>query len=483
MKNDLYSDGLVLAIIVLFIGVSVVPQTGSVENDRSDGILLEIKNIEEMAIEISVDFPELDLWCIDTKEGNFAVLELPSEGFTTVEGEAKLPRLRRMIEIPQGANPEIIITSVSWKSTSLAELDLPKRIAPLQPSVSKSSESKETEFIFNTDYYSHDGFTPNDIVELVETGEIRGHRFVLVEISPLLYAPSSGDLKIMNSCKIRINLPGSDMTKTYEKIAKYAGPTFEKLLNVSFANYGYYEAGVVKTPNDSEGYLIIVYDEFYDEILPLADWKSRMGYNVTVTKTSDIPGGSSKKDIKEYIEGVYYNWVIPPAYVLLVGDTEQIPTYTGSASKTATDLYYATMDGDKFADIFIGRFPASEEEHVTAMVNKSIFYEEGDFSQVFVKKAAFLASRDNRRISEGTHNYVIDNYLDPNNYTSDRLYTATYSATTQDVYASLNEGRGLVIYSEHGSNGGWADGPVFGRLERQKSSKQWYVSICMQSFV
>jgi parallel beta-helix repeat protein len=38
MKNDLYGDGLVLAIIVLFIGLSVVPQTGSVENDISNGI-------------------------------------------------------------------------------------------------------------------------------------------------------------------------------------------------------------------------------------------------------------------------------------------------------------------------------------------------------------------------------------------------------------------------------------------------------------
>ena len=484
MKNELYDKGLVFAVIVLFIGVSILPQTGGIINESPASIILEIKNVEESSIEISVDFPEFDLGIIHTKEGDFAVLELHGEGFAAIESEAKLPKLRRMIEIPQDANPEIMVTSVSWESTSLTELDLPKRILPLQPSVSKNLEAEEAEFTLSDEYYSTNRFTPNNIVSIVETGEIRGHHFALVEISPLLYNPLSGDLKLMTSCEVVVNLLGSNMTKTFEKIERYTSPAFEKLFDVAFVNYGYYNPKMAETSKDSDGYLIIVYDDFYDEILPLANWKDSIGYKTTVTKTSEIPGGSSKNDIKDYIEDAYYNWEIPPSYVLLVGDTEQIPTYDGLTSDTATDLYYATMDGDKFVDILIGRFPASEEKHVTAMVNKSIFYEEGDFSQVFVKNAAFLASRDHRRISEGTHDYVIENYLDPNNYTSDRLYTAKYSATTQDVNISINEGRGLVIYSGHGSNGGWADGPAFGRLNvRSLANNGMYPFVCSYSCV
>ena len=39
----------------------------------------------------------------------------------------------------------------------------------------------------------------------------------------------------------------------------------------------------------------------------------------------------------------------------------------------------------------------------------------------------------NYQISEGTHNHVISNYLDPNGYITDKLYQVTYGATTQDV--------------------------------------------------
>jgi hypothetical protein len=72
-----------------------------------------------------------------------------------------------------------------------------------------------------------------------------------------------------------------------------------------------------------------------------------------------------------------------------------------------------------------------------------------------------MASNDNYGVSEGTHNYVIDTFLNPHNYTCDKLYCHTYGATTQQVKDALNNGRSLAIYSGHGSETYWADGPVF----------------------
>ncbi len=283
----------------------------------------------------------------------------------------------------------------------------------------------------------------------------------------------------MTACEILINLPDSDIDITYEKIARFSSSSYEQLFEVLFANYGFYEKNI--NTREDEGYLIIIYDDFNDEIKPLADLKETLGFNTTVTKTSDIPGGASKENIKDYIEEAYNEWATPPSYVLLVGDTPQIPTYVGTSGPTAVDLYYVTINPDDyFPDIFIGRFPASTESHVTAMVNKTVYYEEGTFNSTeWIKKAAFMAGNDNYHISEGTHNHVIDTYLDPNNYTCDKLYMVTYGATTQDVTDSINDGRSLAIFSGHGSPSGWGDGPPFYQSDvRALTNQDMYPFVC-----
>ncbi|RKY52498.1 MAG: hypothetical protein DRP89_07590 [Candidatus Neomarinimicrobiota bacterium] len=97
------------------------------------------------------------------------------------------------------------------------------------------------------------------------------------------------------------------------------------------------------------------------------------------------------------------------------------------------------------------------------MTEKSINYETFNLSSgnAWIKKAAFLAGNDNYQISEGTHNFVISTYMNPNSYTSDKLYEVSYGATTADVSAALNDGRSIVTFSGHGGKTLWSDGPYF----------------------
>ena len=103
-----------------------------------------------------------------------------------------------------------------------------------------------------------------------------------------------------------------------------------------FLNYGFYE-NMAQGGRDSEGLLIIVYDDFYDEIMPLVTHKTTLGFDTTTTKTSEITGGATTTNIKNYIQNAYDTWTIPPSYVLLVGDTPQIPTFYGTHCYTETD--------------------------------------------------------------------------------------------------------------------------------------------------
>ena len=470
----------VLAIAVLVF--ALFPSTLGIINISSkqknlfENTYFKAFNIDETNIQITVNPAEFDFDSIQIKDDYFATIKIPNFAFSLAAGEAKLPVIRRMIEIPYESNPVIKVSSVSWEYTSLHELNLPNRIIPAQQSLDKIPEQKDY-FIIDEDYYLQNSFVPKNIASIVDTGEIRGKRFALVEISPIQYKPATGEIKKMNSCVLTVDLPNSDLEKTYENIKRYTVPSYDSLFFTVFENYGFYEQGLES--RNSEGYLIIVDDDFYEEIQPFVTQKESKGYVVTTTKTSDIPGGVTKENIHSYIEDAYDNWNVPPAFVLLVGDTPQIPTYTGSASYTEADLYYVTVDGsDYFPDIYIGRFPGSQESHIEAMVDKTVYYEKGVFdSYEWIKKAAFIASSDQGQMAEQTHNYVIDNYLDPNGYICDKIYQAS-GGSTSDIYDSLNSGRSLCIYSGHGSPNGWSCVPFDQNDVRNLENEGIYPFVC-----
>ncbi len=433
----------------------------SITNEINNNFF-DIKYIDEFQIDIGVYPKDFDFSVIEKNKQNFASFELSDEGFTTIVGEARLPVISRMVEIPQGANPSIVVNSISWSYTSLEKLNLPNKIIPVQSSLVKLPGAS-VDFIIDEKYYANNVFTPDEVVKVVNTNEIRSRRFALIQVTPIQYNPESGELRLMTSCEITINLDDSNIQQTYEKINRYTSSSFEELFKTAFVNYGVYEKNILNSPKNQESYLIIVYDSFFNNIQPLVNWKASKGFDVTVKKTSEIPSGPTKENIKAYIVDAYNNWPTPPSYVLLVGDTAQIPVWTGTSTGTCTDLYYVTIDaGNYFADLVISRFPAATPEQVTYMVDKTIYYESGSFqSYEWLKKAVFMASNDNYMVSEGTHNYVIDTYLTPNEYICDKLYSHTYSATTAQVSAAINDGRSLAIYSGHGSTTSWADGPPF----------------------
>jgi len=476
MEKNTYKKSNAILIVTLLIGICCIPMISGNDVERSENLEVLVNNLDVETIELFAHLPEFEFSIACLGDEKFALLYLEDEGFSNVEGQAKLPKIRRMIEIPQGANPTITITSDIWESTSLDELDLPSRIIPVQPPVMKP-ESNENDIIIDDEYYNTDKYIPEEKVKILEIKEIRGRRLALIEIATVLYNPAKGDLQLMISCDVIIDLPGSNVEKTINSIERYSSPAFEEMYEHIFLNYGFYE-NMAQSSKDPEGFLIIVHDAFNDEITPLANWKTTMGYDTTVTLTSSIPGGVSADNIKDYIEDAYNNWTIPPSYILLVGDTPQIPAFTGSASGGETDTYFVTMDGDIFPDIFIGRFPADTETQVNTMVNKTIYYEQGDFPNIsWIKKAAFIASSDHGQLGEETHNYVINTHLLPNNYTCDKIYQAS-GGNTQDIFDAVNDGRSLCIYSGHGGPTGWGCVPFDNTDVYSLTNQGMYPFVC-----
>ncbi len=271
------------------------------------------------------------------------------------------------------------------------------------------------------------------------------------------YNPQLGRVKIYSDIKVKLTLSGSDANTTLYQLKRYASPSFEDLCSKLFINYPSYSPMIKTALETPVGYLIITPADFYPALANLVSWKTQKGFHVTVAQVPAI--GTTKEEIKNYIQNAYDTWTIPPTYVLLVGDVEYLPAWTGSYSSTTTDLYYVNMDTDDFADIFRGRLPAKNLSEVEGMVNKILYYENPASSdRDWMKKVCFIAASDLNGFAERTHDYVMSNYCNPNGMICDTIWERLGGSTAM-ITNSVDDGRTILCYSGHGSEISWSSVP------------------------
>ncbi len=406
---------------------------------------------------------------ITVKDCSYTQIILENQGFSQNIGQAQLPVIRYYLQLPLGDVPEIIVSQEIWTHTSLKNEHLPELLFPTQQSQIKNEP--DNNFCFNDSYYSLESFQPKNWLEISEIGFIRGKRCALVEITPIQYKPVTGELNLLESCQLEIQVDDVNYAKTKTVLQRYESNSFSEFTE-TFLKHNHDPCFETKNKNN-EGYLIITPDSYYPQLIPFIQWKQDQDFIVTTLNISTIPNANSTAGIYQVIQDAYDNWSLPPVYVLLIGDVSDIPTFNGTTGypgpADAVDLYYVTVNGtDYFPDLFIGRLSVSNTSELNAIINKTIYYEQGQFSnESWVKHASFLAGNDNHVVTEGTHNLVISTYLEPRGFILDKLYEDSYGATSNDVRDAINDGRGLVVFSGHGNTNYWGDGPAFYKTDVQ----------------
>ncbi|MCC6160278.1 MAG: hypothetical protein IT350_19660 [Deltaproteobacteria bacterium] len=425
-------------------------------------VRVEIAAESAGAMTIAVQIDALSVGTVPTALGAFAEIELDGSGVTTDIGRPRLPEIRRLIEIPEGASVQIRANARDEVELSLAEISDAFEVLPVQPSVVKLPGAREaTEFVYDADAYAAGSAGDSPLADLSEIGRLRGRRVAWLTLRPVTYDPAEGTIRIATRVDVELSFPGADAEATQVMRARYADPRTDAI----FARLAATPPAWRSKPASEYGpssYLIIGTQALYDTTAfqEFVAWKRLKGYDVVFMTVAEA--GGTAEAIHATILNAYATWERVPAYVLLLGDTDTVPFFIGQGGSSPTsDLYYQLMDdADLFPDIGVGRFPARDEQQLTNMVTKTLANERADFAQTnWVQTALFLASEDNHDISEGTHEYVIGTYMDPEGYASERFYT-NEGATTMQVLTAVNAGASLVTYSGHGGVTSWADGPV-----------------------
>jgi hypothetical protein len=400
---------------------------------------------------------------VHINNSNFDLLTMPGYGYTCDIGKPQLPSLRVLLAVPPA-----VMSSVGVECSDFYVLPGNYRILPVQEPQSDLQRSTQ-KFDIDNALYSQSLFYPDELVEIGDRVTLRDYEAMQFEIFPFKYNPATKEVRFYFKLVIELEFEG-------EPVKQSKSPLIEDFYEGVIYNYD--DAAdwpVTSEPApEREGlralsaqqdydYLMIVYDDFYESLLPLRDSKVQSGLAVEVIKTSQIPDegdGLDDEDVRNYITDQYIDRGI--TYVLLVGDIEYIPTHYalhqpagGESFLQPTDHYYSTVDGnDYFSDVFVGRIPVKNTAELDVVVSKIINYEKAERTEDtdWYKKATLFYSGEQEKWRLTTE-FVSDLFAE-NGYIHIDIFNDS-EHDSNDIIEAINEGRGFLVYRGHSNLKCW----------------------------
>jgi hypothetical protein len=487
---------------------------------------VKLKASDNTGIAVDSDIPGMNSVNVSVEGQIYQRLSMPYVHYTTAVGKPKVPVIRRYLEIPYDVN--YLTVEILYADPEILS---GYNVYPAQQPLLDIETDEILEFVRDEKTYTTDAFYPADIAEVGESAIMRGHRITSLALFPVQFNPVKKQLRVYSKIEVRIN---------YDRPAQIEGikerldsEAFELLCKVLLLNYRLrpriFEA--IGNP-PSVDYLIITHADFETDVKPLADWKEKKGLRTKIVKRSDICTNADPLDdadeIAKYLQDAYDNWNPPPTYVLLVGDSDFIPTHYRTVhpgedrwgnlyhggNRTATDLYYSTLDGsDRFPDIFVGRISVDTAAQTTTIVNKIIDYEKNPQTNAAfyndISVSAFFQDTDDagtlfnesdgfedRRFvltSEEIRDFLLgqgyaveriyntDSAVNPTNYNNGDYDAGVplpagipWNGNTARITNAFNGGRFIITHRDHGgSRNYWDERPAWANGQRQGAFDGW----------
>ncbi|MCE1202364.1 MAG: C25 family cysteine peptidase [Bacteroidia bacterium] len=397
---------------------------------------------------------------VQTEKGSFTEMVIPGAYSTGSLGMPKLPASKYLMEVPFGAEVSVKVLNYTVSEYKLSDYGITNQLMPNQPSLRKDQSPEDVPFEFDHATYKKDEFVSPELATIEVLGVLRSYRIARLTVSPVSYNPVQGTIRVVNDIELEVIYTGADEALTeYVKSTTYSPyfePVREKLLNGATKHDYPAHPDLTKYPIK---YLIVSDRMFENDLQPFIQWKKKKGFKVIVAYTDVI--GTTYTQIQSYVHG-QYNAGTPtdpaPTFVLFVGDTPQIPATTGSSSQKMTDLYYGSVDGDMFPEMYYGRFSARNSAQLIPQIEKTLYYEQYQFSDpTYLNKTTLIAGADgtwNPRVGQPTIHYATQNYYNAaHGFTDVYTYLTSYAG----CYDPSRIAVGFINYTAHCSETSWGD--------------------------
>ncbi len=200
-------------------------------------------------------------------------------------------------------------------------------------------------------------------------------------------------------------------------------------------------------------YLIITHDNFYDAIIPYAQWKHKMGFKTKIVRVpSELAQNSTS--IRNYIVNAYNNWQIRPEFILFVGAPNYIPW--SFSSSPYGDNNYTNMDADIYNEILSGRLNVHSITEAQTVVAKMLRYERyPDISDtLWLRKGCTIVRdiQDDDSITYRLDAQYVAGHMVNNGYVKVDTFFASRGDNANSIIYATNEGRAFVVYRGTATN-------------------------------
>ena len=452
-------------LLVLVIGTMfAMAQNGRI--DLRQETKAEITHSDFNSLRATFSYGSIESIEISTERGAFSEIAIEGTYASGEIGSPELPASHQLLAVPFDATPRVSVINYTTTDYRLSDYGI-GTILPHQPSVRKDQNPDEVEFVYNAQAYQTRSLATAPEATIEVQGTMRGIRIGSLVINPVSYNPVSNTMRVFNNIEVEISFDGADRAETERMLLSTYSPYFDIVYKQMF-NYRQI-MDVYDDHPDLMAYpvhmIVITPQDYVSALQPWINWKIQKGFDVNVVTTAQA--GSNYNAIQSYVQNLYNTGVsqgATPTFVILVGDTGQIPGKTsGTATQKVTDLYYGSVDNDYFPDMFYSRMSAENTNQVTAIVNKILQYEQYTMPDPsYLNNVTLIAGWDsywNPRIGQPTINYATTYYYNTahgfnqvNTYLQQGQYTGCYN--------TLNTGVGFINYTAHGAETSWSD-PYF----------------------
>ena len=447
---------IVLAMSALF----ALAQNGRIDLRSTSSA--EILHSDFTSLRATFSYGSIESMEVSTERGIFSEIAIEGTYASGEIGTPELPASHQLLAVPFGETPTVSVINFTGTDYNLSDYGI-NTILPHQPSVRKDQNLDEIEFVYNAAAYQTRSLASAPEATIEVQGTMRGIRIGSLVINPVSYNPASNTLRVFNDIEVEINFEGADRAETERMLLSTYSPYFDIVYKQMF-NYRQILDVYTDHP-DLMAYpvhmIVITPENYITALQPWINWKVQKGFDINVVTTAQA--GGNYNAIQSYVQNLYNTGVnqgATPTFLVLVGDTGQIPGKTsGNATQKVTDLYYGSIDGDYFPDMFYSRMSAESPDQVTAIVNKILQYEQYTMPDpTYLNNVTLIAGWDSywtNYVGKPTIQYAMQYY-----YNTAHGFTNVYNWLGQPYtgcYASLSSGTGFVNYTAHGSETSWSD--------------------------
>ena len=462
--------------------------------------------------ELSVVLPRAR-WRSEAGGGeDFTALDMGSAESVGEVGEPGVPAFTELLAVPQGADISVSVSNVESYTLEGVE-PFPKQDEAVDAATDGLPEDvpakvfADPPFKIKPKAFEAKAPVPAKLSDAAKLGTMRDVRVAGVQIAGAQFKPAEKKLEVITQVDVTVEFKGQTTgTFTPRKPTSVFEKAFTNIQRSTVANSEAVAAEDAQSDEDAQEFvapcgedmLIVTSPALRPAADTLAEAKRAMGMVVAVKETGTAEGqiGAVNTQIRDFIRGEINNDnCTRPTYVILVGDGGHVPTFmepcpVSDCADIASDLSYS-LDGigeDPFADVLLGRLPATDLSMAQTMVGKIVAYETtppapagDDFYNHATVTANFegLGPVDERTFTTAAE--TVRAGLRTRGHVVERLNTAQAAADIQQfsngtpmpdeikrpaipwtdgrdqIVNSFNDGRFFFMHRDHGSRLGWAN--------------------------